>query len=44
MNSRAEKLVGGNTLSGLRKVKAYAGMALTLMLLIGASSHKLGKP
>lgn len=44
MNSRAERLMGRNILRGLRKVKAYVGIALALMLLIGASSHKLGKP
>jgi len=44
MNSRAERLVGRNTLRGLRKVKACTGIALALMLLIGASSQKLGEP
>lgn len=44
MNSRAERLIGRNTLRGLKKVRAYAGMALTLMLLIAASSYRLGKP
>ena len=44
LNSRAERLIGRNTLRGLEKVRAYAGIALTLMLLIAAASHKLGKP
>lgn len=44
MNSRAERLIGRNTLRGLEKVRAYAGIALTLMLLIAASSYRLGKP
>jgi len=44
MNSRAERLIGRNTLRGLKKVKAYVGIALTLMLLIAAASHRLGKP
>jgi hypothetical protein len=44
MNSRAERLVGTNTLRGLGKVKAYTGMALVLILLIGVSSQKRGKP
>ena len=44
MNSRAERLVGRNTLRGLGKVRAYAGIALTLMLLIATASYRLGKP
>jgi transposase len=44
MNSRAERLVGRNTLRGLKKVKAYTGIALTLMLMIAAASYRLGKP
>lgn len=44
MNSRAERLVGRNTLRGLGKVKAHTGIASTPMLLTGASSQKLGKP
>ena len=44
MNSRAERLVGRNTLRGLSKVRAYVGTALALMILIAAASHKLGKP
>ena len=44
MNSRAEGLVGRNTLRGLSKVRAYVGTALTLILLITAASYKLGKP
>ena len=44
MNSRAERLMGRNTLRGLGKVRAYAGIALTLMLLIAAASRRLGKP
>ena len=44
MNSRAERLVGGNTLRGLSKVKAYMGIALILMLLIASASHRLGRP
>jgi hypothetical protein len=37
MNSRAERLIGKNTLRGVKKVKAYTGIALTLMLLIAAT-------
>ena len=44
MNSRAERLIGRNTLRGQSKVRAYVGVALTLMLLIAAASYKLGKP
>ena len=44
MNSRAERLVGRNTLRGLNKVKAYTGIALALMLLIAVASYRLGKP
>ena len=44
MNSRAERLIGRNTLRGLSKVKAYMGIALTLMLLIASASHRLGRP
>ena len=44
MNSRAERLVGRNTLRGLGKVGGYVGVALTLMLLIAAASYRNGKP
>lgn len=44
MNSRAERLIGRDTLRGLKKVKAYAGIALTLTLLIAAASYRNGKP
>jgi len=44
MNSRAERLIGRNTLRGLKKVKAYTGIALTLMLLIASASYKNRKP
>jgi hypothetical protein len=44
MNSRVERLIGRNTLRGLKKVRAYIGIALTLTLLIAAASYKLGKP
>jgi len=44
MNSRAERLIGRNTLRGLKRVKAYVGIALTLMLLIAAASYRNGKP
>ena len=44
MNYRAERLIGKNTLRGVKKVKAYTGMALTLMLLIAAASYRNGKP
>lgn len=44
MNSRAERLIGRNTLRGLKKVKAYVGIALTLMLLIATASYRNGKP
>ena len=44
MNSRAERLLGRNTLRGLGKVKAYTGMALTLILLIAVASYRSGRP
>jgi len=44
MNSRAERLVGRNTLRGLGRVGGYVGVALTLMLLIAAASYRNGKP
>ena len=44
MNSRAERLIGRNTLRGLNKVGGYVGMALTLMLLIAAASYRRGRP
>jgi len=44
LNSRVERLVGRNTLRGLKKVKACTGIALTLVLLIAAASYRLGKP
>jgi hypothetical protein len=44
MNSRVERLIGRNTLRGLKKVRAYIGIALTFTLLIAAASYKLGKP
>jgi len=44
MNSRAERLVGRNTLRGLSRVGGYVGVALTLMLLIAAASHRRGRP
>jgi len=44
MNSRAERLLGRNTLRGLGKVKAYTGMALTLILLIVVASYRSGRP
>ena len=44
MNSRVERLIGRNTLRGVKKVKAYTGIALTLLLLIVAASYILGKP
>ena len=44
MNSRAERLVGRNTLRGLARVGGYVGVALTLMLLIAAASYRRGRP
>jgi hypothetical protein len=44
MNSRAERLVGRNTLRGQSKVGGYVGVALTLMLLMAAASYRNGKP
>jgi len=44
MNSRAERLIGRNTLRGVKRVKAYVGIALTLMLLIATASYRNGKP
>lgn len=44
MNSRAERLVGRNTLRGLGKVRGMVGVALTLMLLIAAASIWRGRP
>ncbi len=44
MNSRAERLIGRNTLRGLSKVGGYVGVALTLMLLIAAASYRQGRP
>jgi len=44
MNSRAERLIGRNTLRGVKMVKAYVGIALTLMLMIAAASYRNGKP
>lgn len=44
MNSRAERLVGRNTLRGLGKVGGYVGVALNLMFLIAAASYRNGKP
>ena len=38
MNSRAERLLGRNTLRGLGGVRGYVGVALTLMLLIASAS------
>jgi len=40
MNSRAERLIGRNMLKGLKRVKAYVGIALTLMLLIVAALYR----
>ncbi len=36
LDSRAERLIGRNTLRGLSKVRGYVGVALTLMLLVAA--------
>lgn len=44
MNSRAERLIGRNTLRGLARVGGYVGVALTLMLLIAAASYRRGRP
>ncbi len=44
MNSRAERLIGRNTLRGLVRVGGYVGVALTLMLLIAAASYRRGRP
>jgi hypothetical protein len=44
MNSRAERLVGRNTLRGLARVRGVVGVALTLMLLIAAASVGWGRP
>jgi len=44
MNSRAERLIGRNTLRGLSKVRSYVGVELTLMLLIAAASYRRGRP
>lgn len=43
-NSRAERLIGRNTLRGLARVGGYVGVALTLMLLIAAASYRRGRP
>jgi hypothetical protein len=44
MNSRAERLVGRNTLRGLARVRGVVGVALTLMLLIAAASVRRKRP
>jgi len=44
MNSRAERLMGRNTLRGLARVGGYVGVALTLMLLIAVASYRRGRP
>lgn len=44
MNSRAERLVGRNTLRGLGRVRCVVGLALTLLLLIGVASVRRGRP
>jgi len=44
MNSRAERLVGRNTLRGVGRVGSYVGVALTLMLLVTAASYRRGRP
>ena len=44
MNSRAERLIGRNTLRGLARVRGYVGVALALMLLIAAASYRRGRP
>jgi len=44
MNSRAERLIGRNTLRGLARVGGYVEVALTLMLLIAAASYRQGRP
>jgi hypothetical protein len=44
LDSRAERLIGRNTLRGLSKVRGYVGVALTLMLLVAAASYRQGKP
>ena len=44
MNSRAERLVGRNTLRGLGKVGGYVGLAMALLLLIGVASVRRGRP
>jgi hypothetical protein len=44
MNSRAERLIGRNTLRGLSRVRGYVGVALTLLLLIAAASYRRGRP
>jgi hypothetical protein len=43
MNSRAERLIGRNTLRGLARVRGYVGVALALMLLIAAASYRRGR-
>jgi hypothetical protein len=44
MNSRAERLLGRNTLRGLGKERVLVGLALMLLLLIAAASFKRGRP
>ena len=44
MNSRAERLVGRNTLMNLARVGDYVGVSLTLMLLIVAAFYRRGRP
>jgi len=44
VNSRAERLVGRNTLRGVGRVGSYVGVALTLMLLVTAASYRRGRP
>ncbi|MCJ7572911.1 transposase [Candidatus Bathyarchaeota archaeon] len=44
VNSRAERLVGRNTLRGVGRVGGYVGVALTLMLLVTAASYRRGRP
>ena len=44
MNSRAERLIGRNTLRGQARVGGYVGVALTLMLLVAAASYRRGRP
>ena len=40
MNSRAERLLGKNTLRGLARVGGYVGLGFTLMILVAPTSYR----